>query len=149
MAAPAHKRPVSVLVVLHTVEGQVLLLERVKPKGFWQSVTGSLKEHEIPPAAAHREVLEETGIEVADALVDLKLEQRFPIMEEWRARFPPGTSENLEHAFSCALPGRVEPRLNPLEHRRFAWLTAAQAFERASSWSNRNAIAMVFPDLRA
>ncbi|MGI9265588.1 MAG: dihydroneopterin triphosphate diphosphatase [Gammaproteobacteria bacterium] len=137
----------SVLIVVHTVAGQVLLLERVQPQGFWQSVTGSLEEHERPTEAATREVLEETGIEVADALVDLEFEQRFPIMEEWRERFPPGTSENREHAFSCALTRAVEPRLNPLEHRRFAWLTAAQAFRRASSWSNRNAIAKVFPDL--
>ena len=147
MPGPAYKRPVSVLVVLYTLAGQVLLLERVRPKGFWQSVTGSLEEHEMPAAAARREVLEETGIEVSDGLIDLELEQRFPILDEWRARFPPGSRENVEHAFSCALPRNVQPQLNPLEHCRFSWLTAAQAHERTSSWSNRNAIAKVFPDL--
>jgi dATP pyrophosphohydrolase len=147
MPGPAYKRPVSVLVVVYAPEGQVLLLERVRPKGFWQSVTGSLEEHERPAAAARREVLEETGIEVSDALIDLELEQRFPILDEWRARFPPGTHENVEHAFSCALPGNVQPKLNPLEHCRFSWLSAAQAYEKVSSWSNRNAIAKVFPDL--
>ena len=37
----AHKIPVSVLVVIYTADGQVLLMERADAPGFWQSVTGS------------------------------------------------------------------------------------------------------------
>ena len=40
MPAP-YKVPVSVLVVIHTPDLQVLLLERADRPGFWQSVTGS------------------------------------------------------------------------------------------------------------
>ena len=40
MTAP-YKIPVSVLVVIHTADLQVLLLERADRPGFWQSVTGS------------------------------------------------------------------------------------------------------------
>ena len=36
------KLPLSVLVVVHTAEMEVLLLERAQRPGFWQSVTGSL-----------------------------------------------------------------------------------------------------------
>ncbi len=36
-----YKRPVSVLVVVHDPQGQVLLIERADQPGFWQSVTGS------------------------------------------------------------------------------------------------------------
>ncbi|MCW8948496.1 MAG: NUDIX domain-containing protein, partial [Sedimenticola sp.] len=38
-----YKRPESVLVVIYTDQGEVLMLNRTRPKGFWQSVTGSLK----------------------------------------------------------------------------------------------------------
>jgi len=37
-----YKQPVSVLVLVHTIDLQVLLLERADRPGFWQSVTGSL-----------------------------------------------------------------------------------------------------------
>ncbi len=60
MPAPAWKRPESVLVVVHTAD-QVLLLERVRPAGFWQSVTGSLEAGETASQAAIRELGEETG----------------------------------------------------------------------------------------
>jgi dATP pyrophosphohydrolase len=36
-----YKIPVSVLVLVHTTDLQVLLLERADRPGFWQSVTGS------------------------------------------------------------------------------------------------------------
>lgn len=64
--AAGFKLPVSVLVVVHTAELDVLLLERASRPGFWQSVTGSLDFPEEPlEAAAAREVKEETGIDAA------------------------------------------------------------------------------------
>ena len=51
-----YKRPESVLVVIHTADLQILLLERADAPGFWQSVTGSLEEGENLPEAAWREV---------------------------------------------------------------------------------------------
>ena len=45
-----YKTPVSVLVLIHTSDLQVLLLERVDKLGFWQSVTGSLEGEEKAPA---------------------------------------------------------------------------------------------------
>ena len=35
-----YKRPVSVLVVIHTPDLQVLLIERADHPGYWQSITG-------------------------------------------------------------------------------------------------------------
>ena len=58
-----YKIPESVLVVIHTPDLQVLLIERADRPGFWQSVTGSLDAEDEPLAAtAAREVAEETGI---------------------------------------------------------------------------------------
>ncbi|HNF89474.1 MAG TPA: NUDIX domain-containing protein, partial [Thiobacillaceae bacterium] len=41
-----YKIPRSVLVVIHTPDRQVLLLERADAPGYWQSVTGSQDEGE-------------------------------------------------------------------------------------------------------
>mgnify|MGYP000579588574 CR=1 FL=1 len=60
-----YKRPVSVLVLIHTPERQILLLERASHPGYWQSVTGSQEGDEPLDATARREVLEETGIDIA------------------------------------------------------------------------------------
>ncbi|HEY5719449.1 MAG TPA: hypothetical protein VIW02_03620, partial [Gammaproteobacteria bacterium] len=65
---------------------------------------------------------------------------RFPILPAWRARYHPEVTENVEHVFVVRLPGRVDVRLNPAEHRVYAWLPGAQAVTRASSWTDRAAL---------
>ncbi len=70
---PAHKIPESVLVVIHTAELQVLLLERADKPGFWQSVTGSKDAiDELLITTAIREVHEETGISIGSEHVPHK-----------------------------------------------------------------------------
>ncbi|MGD8932832.1 MAG: NUDIX domain-containing protein, partial [Chromatiales bacterium] len=54
MPADTYKRPESVLVVVYTAGGEVLLLRRTRPRDFWQSVTGSLHWGESPRQAARR-----------------------------------------------------------------------------------------------
>jgi dATP pyrophosphohydrolase len=133
-----YKRPESVLVVVHTHAGEVLMLQRREPEDFWQSVTGSLKRGESPLAAAHRELREETGLE-AD-IIDCHITNRFPIHPAWRARFAPGTETNLEHVFRAEFASRPEVHLNPREHGAYRWLPRSAAAELASSWTNRDAI---------
>ena len=48
----AYKRPESVLVVVHSSDGMILLLKRADIEDFWQSVTGSLDWGETASAAA-------------------------------------------------------------------------------------------------
>lgn len=135
------KRPISVLVMVCTENGQVLLLERTQPVGFWQSVTGSLKWGESAVQAARRELYEETGLLVGQRLIDLHESRSFPIVPAWRARYAPSAYSNTEHAFMVRLPSRRLIRLNAAEHRRFRWLSAERAAVLASSWTNREVIA--------
>jgi dATP pyrophosphohydrolase len=139
---PRYKIPRSVLVVIHTAALEVLLLERARAPGFWQSVTGSL-DHEDEPLreAARREVLEETGIDAgAHRLSDWQTENRFEIFTRWRSRYAPGVTMNTEHVFGLMLQERVEVRLAPDEHVDQVWLPWEAAAARCFSWSNRDAI---------
>ena len=104
----AYKLPFSVLVVIHTAELEVLLIERADRPGFWQSVTGSLHEGETCREAAVREVGEETGIDAARyPLEDWRVQNRFEIFRRWGSRFAPGTTHNVERVFGLTLPQRV------------------------------------------
>jgi dATP pyrophosphohydrolase len=134
------RRPESVLVVVYTKALEFLLLERVSPAGFWQSVTGSLQWDETPAQAAGRELLEETGLP-PQGLRDAHRAQRFPILPQWRSRFAADVDSNLEHVWYLELPEVTAITLNPAEHSAFVWLGFEAALERVSSWTNRDAIA--------
>ena len=146
-----HKIPESVLVVIHTPDLQVLLIERADKPGYWQSVTGSKDAPDEPVrATCVREVAEETGIAAtADALVDWRLSNRFPILPPWQGKFAPGVSHNLEHVFSLPVPAIVPVRLAPDEHTAARWLPWQEAAEAVFSWTNRDAIRLVARTLNA
>jgi dATP pyrophosphohydrolase len=139
------KLPVSVLVVVHTQELQVLLLERAARPGFWQSVTGSLDRLDEPPGeAALREVREETGIAASAAsLRRWPLTYTFEIYPQWRHRFAAGTTHNTEHVFSVELREKLPVKLAADEHVASVWLPWREAAARCFSWSNRDAIAFL------
>jgi len=138
------KVPQSVLVVIHTPELAVLLIERADAAGFWQSVTGS-KDHEQESfeAAAVREVMEETGIDArapGNRLTDWRLENVYEIYPQWRHRYAPEVSHNTEHLFGLCVPKAKPVRLSAREHTDQIWLPWAQAAERCFSPSNAEAI---------
>ena len=138
------KRPVSVLVVVHTPGLSVLLLERASHPGFWQSVTGSQESTEPLVDTARRELREETGIvATAGGLHDWHLSNRYEIFVEWRHRYPPGVTHNTEHVFSLCLPEAVSVSVAPDEHRDYRWLPWREAAAACFSWSNRDAILML------
>lgn len=140
----SYKRPESVLVVIYSKDAQVLMLERAEPCGFWQSVTGSLHEGESAIDAARRELNEETGL--VGELIETGLSNTFPIIPAWRARYAPEVSHNHETVFALQLDSICTVRLNPAEHVAQVWLPREQAAQKASSWTNREAILALVPD---
>ena len=136
------RRPESVLIVIYTAGGEFLLLERRRPPGFWQSVTGSRDSLDEPLArTAAREVFEETGIDVLDGvLCDWQHAIQYDIYARWRARYAPGVTRNREHWFGLEVSREVEVRLAPREHVSYVWLDYHEAARRCFSPSNAEAI---------
>lgn len=139
-----HKIPESVLVVVHTADLDVLLIERADKPGYWQSVTGSKDTLDEPLIeTARRELFEETGI-VADgeaiALHDWQLSNIYEIYPVWRHRYAPGVTHNTEHVFSACVPRDVPVILSPREHTSFVWLPYLEAADRCFSPSNAEAV---------
>jgi dihydroneopterin triphosphate diphosphatase len=133
------RRPESVLIVIYTQGGEFLLLERRRPSGFWQSVTGSLEWGEMADAAARREVIEETGI-TQGVLVNLQWTQVYEILPAFGKVYAPGVTLNLEHAFSLRLQTRVPVTLSDAEHAQFRWVSDVEAVATVSSITNRAVI---------
>jgi len=145
MSSPC-KRPESVLVVVYTLAGDVLVLRRRQPADFWQSVTGSLEWEETEPLqAAYRELREETGLDAGLQVIDCGSVNRFPILPAWQPRY--GTArENTEYVFRVALPTRLPIHLNPAEHDRYLWLPREEAAAKVTSYTNRDAILQYVPE---
>jgi dATP pyrophosphohydrolase len=136
-----YKIPVSVLVVVHTSDLQVLLLERADRPGFWQSVTGSQDEGETLQQTAVRELHEETGLDAAQYdLRDWQKQNRYEIYLRWRSRYAPGVTHNTEHVFGLTVPAPLPVALAPREHLRYEWLPWRAAADKVFSWSNAEAI---------
>lgn len=151
-----YKIPESVLVVIHTADLDVLLIERADRPGYWQSVTGSKDtEAEAPRQTAKREVFEETGILVADEtsasapqsnlvsdsnLSDWQVSNVYEIYPVWRHRYAPGVTKNLEHVFGLLVPRDIPIVLAPREHLRHLWLPYRAAADHCFSPSNAEAI---------
>ena len=139
----AHKIPVSVLVVIHTPRGEVLLIERADHTGYWQSVTGSLDSpDEAIERTARREVFEETGIADGD-LSDWNLSNVYEIYPVWRHRYAVGVTHNTEHVLGLRVEATRQVRLNPREHVAQQWLPWRAAADLCFSPSNAEAILML------
>lgn len=140
----AFKQPVSVLVLVHTPDAQVLLIERADAQGFWQSVTGSREASETLEETAIREVREETGLDARQfTLTAWNIENRFRIYGRWRHRYAPGVSHNTEHVFGLCVPAPQPVILAQHEHLRYLWLPWDEAAERCFSPSNAAAIRLL------
>ncbi len=135
------KQPVSVLVVIYTVDFEVLLLERADYPNYWQSVTGSRDGDETLYETAVREVQEETGLlSHCYELSDWQMQNHYEIYPHWRHRYAEGVTQNVEHVFGLALPHRIEITLAPREHLNYQWLPLHEAAAKVFSPSNRDTL---------
>tara|TARA_R110002096_G_scaffold125470_8_gene271050 strand:- start:1974 stop:2441 length:468 start_codon:yes stop_codon:yes gene_type:complete len=141
-----YKRPESVLVVIYSKTGHVLMMQRVFPKEFWQSVTGSLEWGENAEQAAKRELKEETGLD-ANGLIDCHYSQQFEIYSIWRDRYQPGVMHNQEHVFLMPLERCEKIKMDPREHCEIKWVTRAEAIQMATSHTNSEAILRWVPEM--
>ncbi len=136
-----YKTPISALVLIHTPDLQVLIMERADKAGFWQSVTGSVEGDESPYQAAIREVQEETGLDaMLYGLQDWHASNVYEIYPHWRYRYAPGITHNREHLFGLTVPEPLPIRLAPNEHVRYAWVDWREAAKRVFSWTNVDAL---------
>jgi dATP pyrophosphohydrolase len=147
VAPRPYKIPESVLVVIHSADLQVLLIERADHPGYWQSVTGSKDRiDERLAETAVREVFEETGIVVGSPAVplanlrDWRLSNIYEIYPVWRHRYAPGVTQNTEFVFGLAVPRDISITLAPREHLQHVWLPWREAADRCFSPSNAEAV---------
>lgn len=156
-----YKIPESVLVVIHTSDLQVLLIERADKPGYWQSVTGSKdSEDELFLETAVREVAEETGIAVRNLpseqeqeavpacvplenLRDWQLSNVYDIYPVWQHRYAPNVTRNTEHVFGLRVPRTIPVVLAPREHLNYMWLPYRDAADKCFSASNAEAILLL------
>lgn len=138
------KTPISVLVLIHTADLQVLIMERADKKGYWQSVTGSLEANETTRQTAIREVFEETGLdtEMFD-LQDWQTSNVYEIYAHWRYRYAPGVTQNTEHLFGLCLPKTMPVKMAPDEHINYQWVDWREAASRVFSWTNVEALRLL------
>jgi len=135
------KVPISALVLIHTADLKVLIMERADKPGYWQSVTGSIEANESPRDAAIREVSEETGLDaLAYDFEDWQVSNVYEIYPHWRHRYAPGVTKNREHLFGLMLPDTLPVTLAPDEHTRYEWVDWREAAKRVFSWTNVDAL---------
>lgn len=137
------KRPESVLIIICTTDQHVLLMQRLQPKQFWQSVTGSLEPGETPQQTAERELLEETGLAVAMPELEVQdagIQNIYPIHPAWRHRYHNDIQYNKENVFVVRLKSACDILLNTAEHCDYRWLDKQQALLLCSSVTNTRAI---------
>ncbi len=120
--SPSPFRTVSVYPVRELAKGEeLLLLKRTADRGgFWQPVTGRVRDGESPVSAAARELEEETGSR--GKVISLDYRHTFG----WGDSSPPAVLE--ESAFMTCWQNE-SVRLSP-EHEAAEWVTLSEALAR-------------------
>lgn len=126
---PEPSRSVSALTWRRGPAGpELLVMLRQPDQGlWWSSVTGMLEAGESPEAAAHRELLEETGL--TGVLTPLGFTHTF-WMDPRVLGLPPGAPRfNTETCYHLEVAAGAQVRLALAEHSEYRWCSFAQAHD--------------------
>lgn len=100
------------------IDYKFLVLKRREDKGgFWQSVTGGVKEGENEIIALKRELKEETGISEYRKLINLRYSYSFSL---------PHLGELMENVYAVEVSPHIEIILSP-EHTEYRWVDFEEA----------------------
>ena len=126
----APSRSVSALTWSQGAHGSpelLVMLRRPEQGLWWSSVTGMLEPGETAEAAAHRELLEETGLE--GRLTSLDFSHTF-WMDPRILGLPSGEPRfNTETCFHLEVSPQAQVRLAEAEHTEYRWCSFDQAHE--------------------
>jgi lipoyl(octanoyl) transferase len=127
-----------VKVLVHDGERVLLLHRRPERGNFWQPITGSIEEGELPAGTARRELAEETGHSGQPEAMDL--EQSFMIESHFlEAKYPPPIIAH-ETAFTFEMPAGAPIRMDAEEHNGYGWFSFAEAYEKIRWTDDREAL---------
>jgi lipoyl(octanoyl) transferase len=127
-----------VKVLVHDGDRVLLLHRRAERGNFWQPITGSIEEGELPVETARRELVEETGHPGEPTSLDLK--QSFLIESAYLAAKFDEPIIASEINFAATLDSRLPIRLDAEEHDEHGWFTFAEAYERIRWTDDREAL---------
>jgi len=130
-----------VKVVVHDGERVLLLHRRPERGNFWQPITGSIEDGELPIETARRELAEETGHSGAPEALDLQ--QSFMIESQFLAAKYPAPIIATETGFAVEVPTGMPVRMDAAEHDDYGWFTFAEAYEKIRWTDDREALEKV------
>lgn len=136
VARPETIRLVKVLV--HDRDRVLLLHRRAERGNFWQPITGSIEEGELPVETARRELIEETGHPGDPRALDLR--QSFLIESAYLSAKYAGPIIASEVGFAATLDSSLPIALDPQEHDDHGWFTFAEAYEKIRWTDDREAL---------
>ena len=102
-----------------------MLLRPPERGAFWQGASGGAEDDEDIVAAARREMLEETGL-APQTIEKVDFSYSFPLADEWRHLFLPGTRTITEYVFLAKVDEGEEPVLSN-EHESYRWCEFEEA----------------------
>jgi 8-oxo-dGTP pyrophosphatase MutT (NUDIX family) len=115
-----------------------MLRRTPKYGGFWQGVTGAPEGDETLLEGAARELREETQLSPTH-LFPVEFSYTFPVQEEWKACYAPGTEIIEEFAFLAEIADGSEPTLS-FEHDQYEWMPYEPAMARLNWPNNQQAL---------
>ncbi|MCK4607683.1 MAG: NUDIX pyrophosphatase [candidate division Zixibacteria bacterium] len=137
------RQPIQVAIYCVRMNGadrEYLLLRRIPSGGgYWQAVSGGVEGDESCPAAARRELEEETGFAPA-CFEQMTYSYSFPVGPEMRYLYEEPVDLITEIVFLARVESGREPKLDLREHDAWQWCTYETALEMLYWPGNRESL---------